>query len=120
VRTYLAGPINGKTDAECNDWRARFKALPGEWADPMARDYRGKEDESVDEIVEGDKDDIDCCERVIVMAESPSWGTAMEVIYAYQQNQEVWAICPQERISPWLRYHSTRIFKSVDEAIAAL
>lgn len=50
---YLCGPINGCTDEECKDWREMVKAnWAGHSIDPMRRDYRGKEDECVDEIVE--------------------------------------------------------------------
>ena len=58
---YLAGPINGRPDHECSNWRdeaANMLHLRGHGAaDPMLRDYRGRElDPGVArEIVEGDK-----------------------------------------------------------------
>jgi hypothetical protein len=61
LTVYLGGPINGRTDAECKDWRAMVtEALAGRMnvRDPMVRDYRGKEDESVEAIVEQDKNDM--------------------------------------------------------------
>lgn len=47
---YLAGPINGCTDAQANDWRTEAKRIAAERGhtclDPMARDYRGRESEA--------------------------------------------------------------------------
>ena len=40
---YLAGPINGCSDDECNNWRDSFiKKMDGdyEFRNPMMRDYR--------------------------------------------------------------------------------
>jgi len=84
----------------------------------MARDYRGREDDCVTDIVEGDMEDIDRCTLLIALAKTPSWGTAMEIHYAAQKGLEVWAIC-DGRVSPWLRYHAARIFRSVADAVAA-
>ena len=119
MRIYLAGPINGKTDEECHGWRRRFKGIGHHyWLDPMDRDYRGKEAESVPDIVEGDKKDIHGCNMMIVYAETPSWGTAMEVIYAQIIGKKILVICSNPRPSPWLIYHATTIFTSVDDALS--
>lgn len=73
---YLCGPINGCTDAECNDWRSRVKELwPGDTLDPMRRDYRGRETESYREIVELDKIDVMRSDVLIVSYDKPSVGT---------------------------------------------
>lgn len=118
---YLCGPINGCTDSECKDWREAAKtALPEcEFLDPMRRDYRGREDECAEEIVEGDIADIDASDLLLVNAPSPSWGTAMEVFYAYRTSKTVAMVCPQEaKISPWQRFHSHHIFHSFEDAIS--
>lgn len=122
MRVYLAGPINGATDAEANDWRTEAKGLleqaGHEWLDPMARDYRGKEDESVEDIVEGDKADIDQCEAVIAYCPKPSVGTSMEVLYAHMNAQICVVVVPAGApVSPWLRYHATRVCPSVYGAV---
>lgn len=117
---YLCGAINGCSDGEANDWRERVKSeLEGRFVflDPMRRDYRGKEDESVAEIVHGDYDDIAASDVVLVAADRPSWGTAMETHHAFQSGKEVLVVCGQERVSPWLRYHSHRIFTTLGGAI---
>jgi hypothetical protein len=88
---YLCGGINGLGDAECNGWRAVARdGLPGvRILDPMDRDYRGREDEFLSEIVKGDKRNILEADVVLVNASRPSWGTAMEVLFAWEQNKPV-------------------------------
>lgn len=113
---YLAGPINGCTDDEANGWRQGFMdSLPGyKFLDPMVRDYRGKEDESVNEIVEGDKSDIEACDVFLAYCWQVSWGTAMEILYAHQVGKRVVLVIPEgARISPWLRYHSHAIYSTL-------
>lgn len=120
---YLAGGINGLSDADAMDWRAEATALlggPDKVLDPMARDYRGKEDENVDQIVEGDKDDIEASRAVIVYAARPSWGTAMEVLYAWEAYKRVIVVVPDGPVSPWLRYHATAVVRTVAEAVEAV
>lgn len=118
---YLAGGINGLSDADATDWRERAKRLLSGWdvLDPMARDYRGREDQNVTAIVEGDKADIDACDAVIVWAVRPSWGTAMEVLYAWERGRRVVVVCPGS-VSPWLRYHSATVVATIEEAIHEL
>lgn len=119
IKVYLCGPINGCTDSEANDWRMdaqSYLAGVAECINPMRRDYRGKEDESAQVIVRGDLDDIAECNLVLAVANKPSWGTAMEIRHAYQMARPVIIVCDADRISPWLRYHSTAIVKTVREA----
>lgn len=118
---YLCGPINGCTDDEACTWRQWFREQ-GCWCiDPMARDYRGKEAESYREIVDLDKLDIRECDVVVVMYTQPSVGTSMEVFYAWTIGKPVIVIDESSKpISPWLRYHSTTIVKSKEEALAKL
>lgn len=110
---YLCGPINGCTDSECQDWRSHVvKLLGSEWKpiDPMVRDYRGKEDESVNEIVELDKEDIDGCSFLVVNYDKPSVGTSMEVLYAWERGKKIVVVAlPGAKLSPWLKYHSHAI-----------
>ncbi len=116
---YLAGPVNGCTDDEANNWRDIAKARLSPWRclDPMRRDYRGREDEAVAEIVQGDIADIGKCGVVLANCWQVSWGTAMEVFYAHSKSKRVIAVLPPgARISPWLRYHT----EVVDSLTAAL
>jgi nucleoside 2-deoxyribosyltransferase len=119
---YLAGPINGCTDEECKDWREYVKSQLGEEStlDPMRRDYRGREMECVDEIVEGDKVDIDQSDILLINYDRPSVGTSMEILYAWERGKKIIVVAPPTagfRISPWLKYHSHRIFFSFENAL---
>ncbi len=118
---YLAGGINGLSDDQCNNWRDLATERLNEnfhILNPMRRDYRGKETKFVKEIVEGDYDDINKSDILLVNACKPSWGTAMEVHYAKEAGKEIVTVCPDERPSPWLIYHSTIIFKELESAIS--
>lgn len=123
-RVYLAGPINGRTDEECSAWRTEAMTLASHkvWVNPMARDYRGREDENVSDIVTGDLSDIDQCEALLVNASmGASWGTAMEIVYARQMHKRILVIVkPGVPVSPWLRYHADAICYSVAEGVEAL
>lgn len=118
MTTYLCGGINGLSDSDCRDWRESAKSLlKTETLDPMRRDYRGKEDESVNEIVAGDLADIRAVDFVLVNAVRPSWGTAMEVFFAYSIGKPVIAWSGDARVSPWLRYHCVAVHPALGAAI---
>lgn len=115
--TYLCGGINGLSDSECRDWRNTAKSLLlTDTLDPMRRDYRGREDEFSDEIVEYDLGDIDKSEFVLVNATKPSWGTAMEVFYANRICRVVIGFTGDSPISPWLKYHC-ELYANLEAAI---
>ena len=117
--TYLCGGINGLSDADCRDWRESVKSvLVTDTLDPMRRDYRGREDESVRDIVEGDIRDIRQSQFVLANVIRPSWGTAMEIYYAWSIHVPVIAWSGDAaRISPWLRYHCTSIHPALGAAV---
>jgi nucleoside 2-deoxyribosyltransferase len=121
---YLAGPINGATDAEANDWRTRAKTLlaaSGDtFSDPMDRDYRGQEDWHTIQIVENDKADIDAADAVIAWCPKPSVGTSMEILYCYERNKPCVVVVPSGPVSPWLRYHATAVRENIEAAHAVL
>ena len=116
---YLCGPINGCTDSEAKDWREFVKSQwSGTTLDPMRRDYRGREHESVNEIVELDKIDVLKCDVVLVNYDKPSVGTSMEVLFAFERGKLVVVVAaPDARISPWLAYHSHKICHSFGDAL---
>lgn len=122
-KIYLAGPINGCTDAECKDWRERAKQVLGaeRCLDPMARDYRGREDGCFDEIVQADKRDILRCHALLVNYTKPTVGTAMEMMFAYEHEIPSLVVVPEDaKLSPWVRYHSTKIVHSLEYALELL
>jgi nucleoside 2-deoxyribosyltransferase len=112
------------TDIECKPWRTQAASLlcvhDVEVVDPMARDFRGREDEVADELVDADKEEIEQCDVLLVNANQPGWGTAMEVFYAKSLGKQVIAFSNAESISPWLRCHAWAIFGTLDEAIAGI
>jgi nucleoside 2-deoxyribosyltransferase len=123
MKIYLAGPINACTDDECHGWREQAKQLLGaaiETLDPMRRDYRGKESESVTEIVRGDLQDIESCDALLVNVSRPSWGTAMEVAIASRGGKPVFAFGSAPPVSPWLMYHCKTIHADLASACAAV
>lgn len=118
-KIYLCGPINGCTDEECNNWRdlVRQQLPEYEHINPMRRDYRGVELECVNEIVELDKLDVRACDIVIASCPKPSVGTSMEVLYAWSIGKPVMSVVPDGApVSPWLKYHSTKIVSTFSEA----
>ena len=83
----------------------------------MIRDYRGREHSDYREIVELDKRDVRSCDIIIVMYTQPSVGTSMEVFYAWTLGIPVIVINESGKpVSPWLRYHSTTIVESKENA----
>lgn len=122
MRVYLAGPINGCTNAEVNDWRAwarvDLEAAGLEVSDPMGRDYRGMEldADNVREIVEGDKADIAAADIILAYCHKRSAGTSMEVLYAHGLGKYVVVVGPFP-LSPWLVYHATAVSDSLEAAI---
>ena len=121
---YLSGPINKCSDKESHGWRVEVEtALTGRFRflNPMSRDYRSREDKFVDEIVEQDYRDIREADIVLVMANHPSWGTAMEMHQAFSIDRKlVVAVCTDPKPSPWLRYHCHYLVTSLHEAIEYL
>lgn len=112
---YLAGPIDGVTDQEARAWRTEARTLlNGDVLDPMARDFRGREHECMNEIVEADKADIDKAALVLAHCWKPSVGTSMEIVYAWTLGKRVHVIVPRGApCSPWLRYHATAVHDSL-------
>lgn len=118
MKVYLCGPINGCTDAEAKDWREAAKARLPDTLDPMRNDWRGQEAQKYTEIVETDKEDIEVADLLLVNYDKPSVGTSMEILLAWLQQKPVIVVArPDTTISPWLRYHSTKIVHSFDDAI---
>lgn len=123
-KVYLAGPIHGRTDAECKDWRGKAAAILGVHdilcIDPMSRDYRGIEDSHAPELVAQDKKWIEQSNVVLANVNVPSWGTAMECLYAASIGKKVVAFATYSSapfLSPWLRVHCTSVFDSLWSAL---
>lgn len=136
MTVYLAGPIDNVSGEESSGWREKVKeALPDiNFLDPLRRKWEGFNydtgqwnegaDPSIDdftEIVERDKADISDSDIVLVYHNKPGVGTSMEILYAFELGKYVLTIgCTGRPLSPWILYHSTKIVKTLDEAIDAL
>lgn len=120
LSVYLAGPIFRRTDAECIDWRKRVAALLETMlVDPMARDERGHEERHFRGIIEADKADLDEAWAVLACCWTPSFGTPMEILYAWERGKTIVVVAPKPW-SPWLRYHSHFITESLEDACSWL
>lgn len=117
MRVYLAGPINGCTDEECDGWRERCKReLPQiEWLDPTDHDYRGQEKGNEQNIVKDDKQMILRSHFVLANCWKPGWGTAMEIMFAHLLGIPVVSV--SENPSPWIVVHSKASFPSIGAAL---
>ena len=120
MTTYLCGGIAGLSDTECHDWRTvATECLHTAVLNPMVRDCRKKE-ERIDPtwLINADVIDIINSDFLLVKATKPSWGTAMELVYARFMHKFVVAYVEDgSGSSPWLRFHTNVIVNSLEEAI---
>ncbi|MFX0163674.1 MAG: nucleoside 2-deoxyribosyltransferase [Candidatus Hodarchaeota archaeon] len=124
LRIYLSGPVFNTSD-EDQKWRQYVKkeilAKGFEVIDPLElRDYRGLEEEKMVEIVEKDLKDLKKSDILLIYAPKPSWGTAMEIVYAYLQSKQIITVAPEKEISPWLKYHTDILVSSFKELLEVL
>lgn len=120
---YLAGPIYGQDDT-CISWRndcakdLQRKNIMS--LNPTDADYRGRETTAgiPKRIVESDKKSIMYCDTLLAKCDHPSFGTAMEVHFAWSLRKQV--IVVTKSYSPWIRYHADHVFSTVEEAVKNL
>jgi len=120
---YLCGPIMEEIEGVAREWRetalaklsSNFKML-----DPMRRDFKDREVDSANEIVEFDLQDVRDADIVLVNYNKASVGTAMEVFYAsHDLGKFVVAFSPFEfkECNPWMVRFCTKILPSLEKAI---
>lgn len=120
---YLCGPIMDCSEDQSKDWRTCAKERLGgrfQLLDPMRRNFRDREIDSANEIVEFDLQDIRDADLLLVNYAKPSIGTAMEVFYAaHDKGKFVVAFSPKpfKDCSPWMVRFCTKILQDLDEAI---
>ncbi len=123
-KIYLCGPIMDASKGEAKDWRKKAaKRLSGKFSllDPMRRNFRDREIDSANEIVEFDLQDVRDADILLVNYSKPSIGTAMEVFHAsFNLGKFVVAFSPFEfkECSPWMVRFCTKILPSLDEAMS--
>lgn len=106
------------------EWREQAKRDLGEHfllLDPMRRNFKDREVDSANEIVEFDLQDVRDADLVLVNYSKPSIGTAMEVFYAsHVLNTFVIAFSPFSfrDCNPWMVKYCTKILPSLEAAVA--
>jgi nucleoside 2-deoxyribosyltransferase len=121
---YLSGGIRDLSDEEAFGWRKkafehyyrtnddvhvlipnRLEECPDITAEAAAR-----------WIVKRDKVGITMADIVLAFCPRPSWGTSMEIMYAYHLHKWIVTICDEEDPSPWLIAHSDVIVPTLEDA----
>jgi hypothetical protein len=120
---YLCGPIMDESHGTARAWRdVATRELGSAFAllDPMRRNFKDREVDSANEIVEFDLQDVRDADLLLVNYSKPSIGTAMEVFYAaHDLGKFVIAFSPFPfgESSPWMVKFSTKILPSLEAAI---
>ena len=124
VVIFLSGAIRGLPRELSLGWRKNANELLGDAAETVHA-LRGREQkETLPDYrlaVIRDKRDIDRSDIVLVndtFENSSMIGTAMEVLYAYQQNKMVLIFGNAHEKDYWLNFHSHARFNTLEEACA--
>jgi len=119
---YLSGPIMDEHAGLARKWRDTAKSLLSKHfrlLDPMRRDFRDREVDSANEIVEFDLQDIRDADIILVNYAKPSIGTSMEVFYAaHDMGKFVIAFTPLSfrDSSPWMIRYCTKLLPNLEDA----
>ena len=119
---YLSGPIMDVHEGEARAWREEARRRLGRQfrlLDPMRRNFKDREVDSSNEIVEFDLQDVRDADIILVNYNKPSIGTAMEVFHAaHNLGKFVVTFSPFtfQECSPWMIRFSTKILPSLEEA----
>ena len=122
-KIYLCGPIMDEAEGTAREWRQiaheglgrRFLML-----DPMRRNFKDREVDSANEIVEFDLQDVRDADIILVNYNKPSIGTSMEVFFAsHDLGKFVVGFSPFEfkECNPWMVKFCTKITPSLEDAI---
>jgi nucleoside 2-deoxyribosyltransferase len=121
-KVYLSGPIMDVHEGHARHWRETAKQLLGQHfilLDPMRRNFKDREVDSANEIVEFDLQDVRDADILLVNYDKPSIGTSMEVFYAaHDLGKFVVAFSPFsfKDCSPWMVRYCTKILPSLEDA----
>jgi len=120
---YLCGPIMDELADGAREWRQTATArLSNQFTilDPMRRNFKDREVDSANEIVEFDLQDVREADILLVNYSKASIGTAMEVFYAaHDLGKFVVAFSPFDfqNCNPWMVRFCTKILPTVERAI---
>jgi nucleoside 2-deoxyribosyltransferase len=124
---YIAHPIPSRDRVRA--WEIEFEKSTGiELVNPFRDVERAKDEDLVaaeggkyhcdpTEIVLSDIAAIKACDFVVAWVTGErSYGTIMEITYAYLAEIPVYIICTNgHETHPWLRYHATKIFTAPEQ-----
>jgi nucleoside 2-deoxyribosyltransferase len=118
---YLAGPITG-LPYRGKVWRDSATPLlsPLVVVNPLLIEVDLSKPE---ELVAADLIAVAACDVVLVRADEPSWGTAMEIWHAHELKIPVVAWTngvEAHRLSPWLRYCAAEFHARLPEAVDSI
>jgi len=122
-KIYLCGPIMDEYKGMSREWRklaARKLGKQFMLLDPMRRNFKDREVDSANEIVEFDLQDIRNADILLVNYNKASIGTAMEVFYASNNlDKFVVAFSPFafQNCIPWMVRYCTKILPSLESAL---
>lgn len=122
-KIYLCGPIMDESDGHAREWRRiATRTLRKDFIllDPMRRNFKDREVDSANEIVEFDLQDVRDADLLLVNYNKSSIGTAMEVFYAsHDLGKFVVAFSPFtfKDCSPWMVRYCTKILPSLEDAL---
>jgi len=69
-----------------------------------------------DKIVGRDIAALNTCDTIMVLLDNnKTIGTHMEMVYAHLDDLNVHAVCEASEFHPWVQYHSTATFVSLEE-----
>ena len=123
---YLCGSIMEEHEGVAREWRKIVAKKLGKnfrLLDPMRRNFKDREVDSANEIVEFDLQDIRSADILLVNYSKASIGTAMEVFYASDNlGKFVVAFSPFDfkNCNPWMVRYCTKILPSLEHAIKYL
>ncbi len=123
-KIYLSGPIMDEQLDQAITWREFAKQhLKDHFVmlDPMRRNFKDREVDSANEIVEFDLQDVRDADILLVNYGKTSIGTSMEVFFAaHDLGKFVVAFSPfsYKDCSPWMVKYCTKILPSLQDAIA--
>ena len=123
-KIYLCGPIMDEHEGQARAWRTKAKELLSRefiLLDPMRRNFKDREVDSANEIVEFDLQDIRDADIVLVNYNKNSIGTSMEVFYAsHDLKKFVVAFTPFsfKDSSPWMVRFCTKLLPDLEAACA--
>ena len=122
-KIYLCGPIMDEHAGTAREWRRMAtETLDRHFVmlDPMRRNFKDREIDSSNEVVEFDLQDIRDADLLLVNYNKASIGTAMEVFYAsHDMGKFVVAFSPFsfKDCSPWMVRYCTKILPTLEEAV---